>query len=68
MSDHGLTNAELDALPAESPLHFTNWPGRPSVPVTLIEPQNGLVKLPDGSELHTFADELSREPRGGLGE
>lgn len=65
--DHGLEIAELHALPMGSKLHFTNSPGRASVPVELLN-RDGNVKFADGRELYAFADELSREPRGGLGE
>lgn len=67
MADHGLEIAELHALPQGTELHYTNWPGRASVPVTLLN-RDGNVKFADGRELYAFADELSREPRAGLGE
>jgi hypothetical protein len=61
-----LTQAELDALPAGTALHFTNWPGTPSRPVTLIEHEDGNVQFASGKRLFAFADELSTEPRAGL--
>lgn len=67
MADHGLEIAELHALPAGTELHYTNWPGRPSVPVKLLN-RDGNVQFADGHTLYAFADELSREPRAGLGE
>lgn len=65
--DHGMTDADVAALPKGTVLHFTNWPGRKSVAVTLVN-SRGAVTLPNGEELYAFADELSREPREGLGE
>lgn len=67
MTDHGMTNAELSALPVGTELHFTNWPGVPSKPVTLVS-ASGEIRFPSGIQLYAFADELSREPRAGLGE
>lgn len=67
MVDHGLEIAELHALPQGTKLHFTNWPGKASVPVTLLN-RDGCVEFENGRELYAFADELSMEPRSGLGE
>jgi hypothetical protein len=61
-----LTQAELDALPAGTPLHFTNWPGTPSRPVTLDPHEDGNVRFASGKRMFAFADELSTEPRAGL--
>jgi len=62
-----LTQAELDALPAGTALHFTNWPGTPSKPVTLLKDcEDGNIQFASGKRMHAFADELSTEPRAGL--
>jgi hypothetical protein len=62
-----LTQAELAGLPAGTVLHFTNWPGTPSRPVTLLHgDEDGNVQFEDGHKLFAFADELSTEPRAGL--
>ncbi len=60
-----LTPAELTRLVAGERLHFTNWPGRPSVPVEVTA--SGSVQTADGYEVYAMADELSRYPRDGLG-
>lgn len=65
--DHGLTIAELHACPVGTKLHFTNHPCNPSRPVELLN-RDGNVRFEDGRELYAFADELSREPRAGLGQ
>lgn len=65
--DHGLSIAELHELPTGSKLNFTNWPGKASVPVVLLN-RDGNVRFENGRELYAFADELSREARNGLGE
>jgi hypothetical protein len=64
---HSMTNEQVAATPVGTTLHYTNWPGVPSVPVELLD-GGGKVLLPNGNELYAFADELSREPRTGLGE
>jgi hypothetical protein len=62
-----LTQAELSALSAGTALHFTNWPGTPSRPVTLLYgDEDGNVQFADGHKLFAFPDELSTEPRAGL--
>lgn len=65
--DHGMTNAEVAATPVGTMLHFTNWPGRPSVPVKLLDAR-GTILLPNDTKSCAFDHELSREPRRGLGE
>jgi hypothetical protein len=61
-----LTQKELDTLPAGTVLHFTNWPGTPSKPVTLISHEDGNIQFASGKKMFAFADELSTEPRAGL--
>jgi hypothetical protein len=61
-----LTQAELDALPAGTVLHFTNWPGTPSKPCTLAPHEDGNIQFASGKRMFAFADELSTEPRAGL--
>lgn len=68
MTDHGMTNAELAATPVGTELHFTNWPGRASVPVILEDARGAVLFLSGDGRTYAFADELSREPRNGLGE
>jgi hypothetical protein len=69
-TDHGLTNEELAQLPTGLTVYFTNHPCRFSVAVTYVGPR-GLIEFtrPSGetTQLHAFADELSMEPREGLG-
>lgn len=49
-------------------LHFTNWPGTPSVPVTVLpgSDPDGNIRFADGRKMHAMADELSTIPRRGL--
>jgi hypothetical protein len=48
-------------------LHFTNWPGTPSRPVTVLwGDEDGNIRLPDGRKLFAMPDELSTIPRAGL--
>jgi hypothetical protein len=63
-----LTAAELDATPAGTVLHWTNWPDRPSVPAMVLphDDPNGNVSLPGGRKLYAMPDELTRVPRDGL--
>jgi hypothetical protein len=64
---HELTYTQLHDCPDGTALHFTSWPGRPSVPVTVRWSQDGNITLPDGSAISAFPDELTTMPREGLG-
>jgi hypothetical protein len=63
-----LTQRDLAAAPAGTVLHWTSRPGRPSVPVTVLPPDDpeGNVLLPGGSKLAAQPYELTRVPRAGL--
>lgn len=63
-----LTRDELDAAPAGTVLHWTNWPGRPSQPVTVLpaDDENGNIRFASGRKLFAMPDELTRIPRAGL--
>jgi hypothetical protein len=63
-----LTYDELRATPAGTVLHWTNWPGTPSVPVTRLpdDDPDGNVQFADGRKLSAMPDELTRVPRAGL--
>ena len=66
---HELTRAELDRIPDGARLHWTNWPGKPSVPVTRVtREEDGNIRFADGRLLCAFADELTLRPRRGLEE
>jgi hypothetical protein len=61
-----LTPAELDATADGATLHWTNFPGRPSQPVTRVHHEHGNVQFGDGTYLTAMADELTLVPRTGL--
>jgi len=67
-----LTQADLDycrnrarAFPVT--LHFTNWPGKPSRPVTVLhDDPDGNIRYNGDQKMHAMPDELSTIPRAGL--
>lgn len=68
-----LTDADLVACLAKAragqtvTLHFTNWPGTPSKPVTVLYgDQEGNIMSAGGDKLCAMAYELSVVPRDGL--
>lgn len=61
-----LTDAELEEMPQDTVLHFTNWPGKPTVPVTRVNSPEGNIQFAHGKIMTAFADELTRWPRAGL--
>lgn len=63
-----LTHEELAATPAGTVLHWTNWPGRASVPVTVLPAadEDGNIMFAGGRKLYAMPDELTRVPRAGL--
>lgn len=63
---HELTYAELEATPDGTTLHFTNWRGAPSVPVTRVHHEDGNIRFANGTLLCAFPDELTLRPRRGL--
>jgi hypothetical protein len=62
---HELTVSELDAVPEGTVLHWTNWPGRPSRPVTRVNSLDGNITF-EGTTMFAMPDELTRVPRAGL--
>lgn len=65
---HELTYEELAATPAGTTLQFTNWPGRASVPVTVLphDDEDGNIQFTNGRKLYAMPDELTLVPRAGL--
>jgi hypothetical protein len=65
---HELTYAELTATPAGTALQFTNWPGKPSVPVTVLphDDEDGNVVFGSGKKIFAMPDELTLVARAGL--
>jgi hypothetical protein len=61
-----LTSAELAELPDGAVVHWTNWPGRPSVPVTCVRSGGGNIRFGNGKMTTAMHDELTRVPRAGL--
>lgn len=63
-----LAYCQLRARTARVTVHFTNWPGTPSVPVTVLPAgcEDGNIRLPNGRPLFAMPDELSTIPRDGL--
>jgi hypothetical protein len=61
-----LTWSELNNLANGTELHFTNWPGTPSVPVIIYWSEDGNIVLPNGGRMFAMADELTWIPRAGL--
>lgn len=60
-----LTDAELETVPDGTELHFTNWPGKPSRPVTRVHDENGNITFA-GTTIFAMPDELTWVPRAGL--
>jgi hypothetical protein len=63
---HELTHDELQAVPEGTVLHWTNWPGRPSQPVTRVRHEDGNIRFASGKLLFAMPDELTLTPRAGL--